>query len=316
MHALLKARSVEAVVHFAGNAYVGESMKSPDKYFQNITVGTLQLLQAMDAAGVPNLIFSSSCATFGEPASPITEATPQRPTNPYGLSKLHAEQSILEKARVRQRQGQPFSVASLRYFNVIGADPSGRLGPVLTHQEQWDYPRIVDAAIDAALGLRPKLTVMGDKFSTEDGTAVRDYIHVTDLVAAHLDALLRLEGLPLVYNVGVGKGYTVKKVVKVVEKVRGGQGGGGGGMSGWVGVGRWGWHGWLSVFEHLHTASPFSHTHSLPPTPPHPHRSQAAPSHSNSAPPAPVTQLSFTPTRPRSSSSSAGSRATPTSRRG
>ncbi|KAJ1631466.1 hypothetical protein T492DRAFT_591971 [Pavlovales sp. CCMP2436] len=203
----VKQVCVEAVVHFAGNAYVGESMKSPDKYFQNITVGTLQLLQAMDAASVSNLIFSSRCPTV----FPITEETPQIPTNPYGLSKLHAEQSILAKSQ----NGRRFAVASLRYFNVIGADPSGRLG-------SWDYPRIMDAAMDAALGIRNKLTVMGDAFPTEDGTAVRDYIHVTDLVQAHMDALVRLDpASPLVYNVGAGQGYTVKKVIKVVEKVSG-----------------------------------------------------------------------------------------------
>ena len=134
LESLLRARSIELVAHFSGNAYVGESMATPDDYFQNITASTVSLLRAMERAGVPRLIFSSSCATFGAPTTfPITEETPQRPSNPYGAAKLQAEQAIIAHAKAAERRGVSFSAALLRYFNVIGADPDGRLGPHLRH---------------------------------------------------------------------------------------------------------------------------------------------------------------------------------------
>ena len=185
MERLLRSNRIEAVVHFSGNAYVGESMVRPEDYFQNITASTVSLLRAMGTAGVNKLIFSSSCATFGAPRSfPITEQTPQRPSNPYGTAKLQAEQAIIAFANAQQRQGAPFSAALLRYFNVIGADPRGRMGPHLRHKANQQFPRIVDAAYDVALGQRKQLTVTGSTLKTKDGSAERDYIHVS-LFTAH-----------------------------------------------------------------------------------------------------------------------------------
>lgn len=141
----------------------------------------------MQRVGVNRLIFSSSCATFGSPTTfPITETTPQRPTNPYGQAKLQAEQAIVAFLRAQERQGGTFSAALLRYFNVVGADPEGRLGPHLTHAANARFPRILDAAYDVALGHREKLVVTGSDFPTKDGSAQRDYIHVSDLVDAHV----------------------------------------------------------------------------------------------------------------------------------
>jgi len=220
---LMKKRSIELVVHFSGNAYVGESMVHPESYFQNITVSTVAILKAMSAANVQRLIFSSSCATFGAPKTfPITETSPQRPTNPYGMAKLQAEQAIIEFTRAQQRAGRPFSAALLRYFNVIGADPAGRIGPHLIHAANARFPRIVDAAYDVALGLRKQLTVTGASFPTKDGSATRDYIHVTDLVDAHVKLMFALKGNELLYyNVGNGKPFTVLEVVDVVRRVTG-----------------------------------------------------------------------------------------------
>ena len=223
MEELLTRNEIEAVVHFSGNAYVGESMVRPEDYYQNITVSTVAILRAMQRAKVSKLIFSSSCATFGSPTTfPITETTPQRPTNPYGNAKLQAEQAIIHFQNGQKRAGKPFSAALLRYFNVIGADPAGRLGPHLRHQANKDFPRIVDAAYDVALGLRPKLSVMGSTFPTKDGSAQRDYIHVTDLVEAHVMLIAALRETDLMwYNVGNGMPYTVLEIVDVVEKISG-----------------------------------------------------------------------------------------------
>lgn len=215
---LLTANKIELVVHFSGNAYVGESMARPEEYYQNITASTVSLVKAMEMAGVSKLIFSSSCATFGAPTTfPITEATPQRPTNPYGQAKLQAEQAIVAFLRAQERANKPFSAALLRYFNVIGADPDGRLGPHLRHEANERYPRIVDAAYDVVLGKRKQLSVMGSSFPTKDGSAQRDYIHVSDLVDAHVKLMyaLKLNEL-LFYNVGNGQPYTVLEIVEQV----------------------------------------------------------------------------------------------------
>mmetsp|Transcript_55662 Transcript_55662/g.121179 ORF Transcript_55662/g.121179 Transcript_55662/m.121179 type:complete len:1186 (+) Transcript_55662:218-3775(+) len=223
MEDLMRRRKTELVVHFSGNAYVGESVDRPDDYFQNITVSTVALLRAMESASVSRLIFSSSCATFGSPDEfPITETTPQRPTNPYGMAKLQAEQAIIQHLNARKRKGMPFSAALLRYFNVIGADPQTRIGPHLRHSANKRYPRIVDAAYDVAQGLRPQLTVMGNTFPTKDGSAQRDYIHVTDLVDAHVKLMMAVKDNELLYyNVGNGNPFTVKEIVDVVRKVTG-----------------------------------------------------------------------------------------------
>ena len=209
---LLKRHAIDTVVHFGANAYVGESMVHPEDYYQNITASTVSIVRAMHRVGLSKLIFSSSCATFGAPTTfPITELTPQRPTNPYGQAKLQAEQAIVAFLRAQERAKVPFSAALLRYFNVVGADPQGRLGPHLSHAANRKYPRILDAAYDVALGLRPYLTVMGDSFPTKDKSAARDYIHVSDLVDAHVLLLYALRDNDLLYyNVGNGQPYTVR----------------------------------------------------------------------------------------------------------
>jgi len=225
MEELLRRNAIDAVVHFSGNAYVGESMTHPEDYYQNITVSTVAILRAMQRAKVTKLIFSSSCATFGNPTEfPITERSPQRPSNPYGTAKLQAEHAITHFLDAQKRLSLPFSAAMLRYFNVIGADPAGRLGPHLRHKANRDYPRLVDAAYDVAQGGmgRESLSVMGSTYPTPDGSAQRDYIHVTDLVEAHVMLLAALKGTDLMYyNVGNGSPYTVLEIVKVVEKVTG-----------------------------------------------------------------------------------------------
>ena len=223
MYDLLKRHSIDMVVHFSGNAYVGESMVHPEDYYQNITASTVAITRAMNRAGVQKLIFSSSCATFGAPETfPITEASPQRPTNPYGQAKLQAEQAIVAFLKAQERQARPFSASLLRYFNVIGADPQGRLGPHLLHPAMHKYPRILDATYDVALGLRPELQVTGSDFPTKDGSAQRDYIHVTDLVDAHVQLMFALRDNELLfYNVGNGQPYTVLEIVEVAKRVSG-----------------------------------------------------------------------------------------------
>ena len=223
MAALLARNNIELVVHFSGNAYVGESMLYPEDYYQNITASTISLVRAMNRAGVRRLIFSSSCATFGSPSTfPITESTPQRPTNPYGQAKLQAEQAIVAFLHSRERQKSDFSAALLRYFNVVGADPEGRLGPHLVHKANARFPRILDAVYDVALGVRKELIVTGDQFPTKDGSAQRDYIHVTDLVDAHVQLMFALRDNDLLYyNVGNGQPYTVLEIAEVAQKVTG-----------------------------------------------------------------------------------------------
>mmetsp|Transcript_28511 Transcript_28511/g.55636 ORF Transcript_28511/g.55636 Transcript_28511/m.55636 type:complete len:432 (+) Transcript_28511:23-1318(+) len=217
---ILKAGSTDLVLHFAGNAYVGESMKFPELYKRNITVTTQHLVDAMLDAKVPYLVYSSSCATYGNVEKlPITELSPQKPISPYGQAKLDAEKAIIKA--VKQNPGA-FSAVALRYFNVVGVDSKLRTGPILTHKAQHDYPRILDAIFDVVEGTRPKIEIAGDKFPTRDGTAVRDYVHVSDLVAAHLAAFKSFETSTFeAFNIGTGTGLTVKEILAVVEKVTG-----------------------------------------------------------------------------------------------
>jgi UDP-arabinose 4-epimerase len=205
---------IEAVIHFAAYAYVGESMAQPDRYFRNNVVGTLNLLDAIREGGVRQLVFSSSCATYGEPATvPITEDLFQAPVNPYGESKLIAERMIRWYARVHG-----LSATSLRYFNAAGADPDGQVGE--RHEPET---HLIPLAIGAALGHVPRLEIYGRDYPTPDGTAVRDYVHVSDLADAHVRALERPgpPGEMRVYNLGGGQGTSVREVVAAVERVGG-----------------------------------------------------------------------------------------------
>jgi len=227
---LLIREKVDLVMHFAGFAYAGESVSFPLLYFQNTVSQTTGLLKAMQKAKIDRFVYSSSSATYGAVPSecqPTTEDYAQLPTSPYGLSKLQAEQQIIAYANQR---GKDFSYVLLRYFNVIGADhPPGvsddwqpRLGPV-PKPELRKFGRVVDSAFDVILGITEYLSVFGtDYHDTEDGTAVRDYIHVSDLIDAHRRAMeVCTKGQRLVYNIGIGRGFTVKQLLGAVEAATG-----------------------------------------------------------------------------------------------
>ncbi|AEE31253.1 NAD(P)-binding Rossmann-fold superfamily protein [Arabidopsis thaliana] len=207
----------DAVMHFAAVAYVGESTQFPLKYYHNITSNTLVVLETMAAHGVKTLIYSSTCATYGEPdIMPITEETPQVPINPYGKAKKMAEDIILDFSK-----NSDMAVMILRYFNVIGSDPEGRLGEA-PRPELREHGRISGACFDAARGIMPGLQIKGTDYKTADGTCVRDYIDVTDLVDAHVKALQKAKPRKVgIYNVGTGKGSSVKEFVEACKKATG-----------------------------------------------------------------------------------------------
>ena len=208
---------VDAVIHFAAIAYVGESVAQPLAYYRNVTVNTIGLLEAMRRHDVRKLVYSSTCATYGNPDElPITEKTPTVPINPYGKSKLYAEDAIRDYAVANK----DFDAAILRYFNVFGSDPRGRLGE-FPRPELRAMGRISGACFDAALGNIPELVVMGTDFPTRDGTCIRDYVHAADLVDAHLAVLGHVANPPVLYNVGTGKGVTVREFVDACKRVTG-----------------------------------------------------------------------------------------------
>jgi UDP-arabinose 4-epimerase len=209
-------QSIDAVIHFAASALVGESMSDPAKYFRNNTVGTLNLLDAMRSAGVDRFVFSSTCATYGNPIRvPIDESHPQSPVNPYGESKLMVE-------KILRWYGECYDLhwTALRYFNAAGADPEGAIG-----EDHDPESHLIPLVIGAALGTRPAVRIFGTDYDTPDGTAIRDYVHVMDLADAHVRALERLEaGSPsLAVNLGTGRGHSVREVVDTVARVGGRQ---------------------------------------------------------------------------------------------
>jgi UDP-arabinose 4-epimerase len=205
---------ITAAIHFAAYAYVGESVREPRRYFQNNVANTLRFLDALLDAGVKHLVFSSSCAVYGVPKSvPITENHSKMPVSPYGDSKLFIE-------RVLDWYGQAYGLrwACLRYFNAAGADPDGELGEV--HDPET---HLVPLAIEAAMGTRPPLEIYGTDYPTEDGTAVRDYVHVSDLADAHIRAFQSLVsgGENFAINLGSGRGTSVREVIRTVERISG-----------------------------------------------------------------------------------------------
>jgi UDP-arabinose 4-epimerase len=203
-----------AVMHFAAFTYVGESVVDPGKYYRNNVAGSLTLLEAMRDRNIETIIFSSTCATYGIPESvPIQEDAPQRPINPYGTSKLMVEQMIQDFAVAHK-----LKFAMMRYFNASGADPDNQIG-----EDHNPETHLIPLALDAAAGRRPNLTVFGSDYDTPDGTCVRDYIHVTDLAAAHICALAALQaGRPsAAYNLGNGLGASVQEVIETTERVTG-----------------------------------------------------------------------------------------------
>jgi UDP-arabinose 4-epimerase len=206
--------SIRSVIHFAGFAYVGESMSAPGKYFQNNVANTIALLEAMRAAGTAHIVFSSTCATYGLPVEvPMKEDTPQRPINPYGESKLFVERMLDWWGRAHGMRWM-----ALRYFNAAGADPDGELG-----EDHDPETHLIPLALQAVMGVRPCLEVFGTDYPTHDGTAVRDYIHVCDLASAHVRALHHLEngGENGAVNLGTGKGHSVRAVIDCVERITG-----------------------------------------------------------------------------------------------
>jgi UDP-glucose-4-epimerase GalE len=211
---LVRDHDVGAVVHFAGKIQVGESVRRPELYFDINLVRTLRLLEALRAESVGTIIFSSTAAVYGNPAKiPIPESAPLAPVNPYGASKLAVEHAL-------QAWGvaHGFRWAALRYFNAAGAHPDGALREC--HDPET---HLIPLVIDAGLGRRPPLTVFGDDYPTPDGTCIRDYIHVSDLAAAHLTAIESLENGRTVgaVNLGTGHGYSVRAVIEAAASVLG-----------------------------------------------------------------------------------------------
>lgn len=210
----VKKFDIQAVIHLAASAYVGESMSQPAQYFENNVTNSLALLKALlDCGGLP-VVFSSTCATFGTPEKlPITTDTPQAPENPYGESKLFIEKTLSWYARAYN-----FRSVILRYFNAAGADPDGEIGEC--HEPET---HLLPLIMEVALGLRESIKIFGTDYPTPDGTAVRDFVHVADLADAHIRAVqYLLKGGPSVsLNLGTGKGYSVREAIHIVERVSG-----------------------------------------------------------------------------------------------
>jgi UDP-glucose 4-epimerase len=211
---LFTDHKIDAVMHFAAFAYVGESVTDPAKYYWNNVVGTLTLLDAMRAHGVTNFVFSSTCATYGNPQQiPIAENHPQHPINPYGAGKLTIE-------RVLQDYDAAYGMKSVifRYFNAAGADPDGLLGE--DHQPET---HLIPLVLQAAAGKRAKVSIFGTDYETPDGTCIRDYIHVTDLAQAHVLGLQHLldNQVSQIFNLGNGSGFSVKQVIDTARSVTG-----------------------------------------------------------------------------------------------
>ena len=212
--ALLEKHRIGAVLHLAGSTIVPESVEKPLLYYENNTVKSRNLMDACAECGVRHFIFSSTAAVYGIPGSGlVTLESPAEPVNPYGRSKLMTEVMLKDLSGVA-----PLSYAVLRYFNVAGADPDGRIG-----QSTPASTLLVKVACETALGKRKQLYIHGTDYPTPDGTGVRDYIHVSDLAAAHILALRHLEtgGASITLNCGYGHGYSVREVVQAVEQVHG-----------------------------------------------------------------------------------------------
>lgn len=205
---------VDAIMHFAAHAYVGESVTNPKKYFRNNVEGGLALLNAALEADVKTIIFSSTCAVYGEPAKvPIAEDIPREPVNPYGVSKLFFEQALEAYGGA-----YGFRYASLRYFNAAGADESGEIGEL--HDPET---HLIPLALNAAAGKGPELKVFGSDYPTPDGTCIRDYVHVNDLATAHVKALEHLAAgkSSFAANLGTGNGASINEVISTVERLTG-----------------------------------------------------------------------------------------------
>jgi UDP-glucose 4-epimerase len=210
---LLVVNRVEAVVHFAAHCYVGESVTDPAKYYTNNLIHALNLIERCRRNGIGKFVFSSTCATYGVPSVvPITEEEKQAPINPYGNTKLAVERALFDYSRA-----YPFGFCALRYFNASGAAADGSIG-----EDHEPETHLIPIVLQVALGRRPRVDIFGTDYPTPDGTCIRDYIHVDDLASAHILALEKImPGSALAYNVGIGRGYTVREVIETARVVTG-----------------------------------------------------------------------------------------------
>ncbi|HMO85974.1 MAG TPA: UDP-glucose 4-epimerase GalE [Lacipirellulaceae bacterium] len=211
--AAMREHDIDAVMHFAAYCYVGESVTDPAKYYRNNVMGTISLLDAMRAADVRRIVFSSTCATYGVPdVVPITEAEKQQPINPYGYTKL-----VIEQALADYGAAYDFGYAALRYFNASGAAEDGSIG-----EDHDPETHLIPLVLQVALGQRDEVLIFGDDYPTPDGTCIRDYIHVDDLGRAHIAALELLQpGTALKLNLGTGAGASVMEVIEASRRVTG-----------------------------------------------------------------------------------------------
>ncbi|RIU94800.1 UDP-glucose 4-epimerase GalE [Oceanobacillus picturae] len=214
LHEVFFNESIESVIHFAASSLVGESMDKPLQYFDNNVYGTQILLEEMVEHGVKEIVFSSTAATYGEPeAVPITEAMPTNPASTYGETKL-----TMEKMMHWAAQAHGIRYVSLRYFNVAGAHASGEIG-----EDHRPETHLVPIILQAALGQRDYITIFGEDYDTEDGTCIRDYVHIEDLIDAHLLALeyLKKGGISDIFNLGSSQGFSVKEMIEAARSVTG-----------------------------------------------------------------------------------------------
>lgn len=211
--ALMQERKIEAVMHFAAFALVGESVEQPELYYANNVLASFHLLEAMRKSGVTKIVFSSTTATYGTPEKmPIAETTPQAPINPYGFSKLVVEHMLDDYAAAHG-----FGFAALRYFNAAGAASDGAIG-----EDHTPESHLIPIVLQVALGQREAISIFGEDYPTPDGTCIRDYVHVDDLASAHLSALGRLQsGASIKVNLGTGRGYSVREVIDACRKITG-----------------------------------------------------------------------------------------------
>ncbi len=210
---LLVVNRIEAVIHFAADAAVGESVVDPAKYYHNNLLNSLNLLERVRRNGITRFVFSSTCATYGIPRDvPITEETPQAPINPYGNTKLAFEKMLADYA-----PAYGIGYAALRYFNASGASADGSIG-----EDHTPETHLIPLVLQVALGQRPHIAIFGTDYPTPDGTCVRDYIHVEDLASAHRLAIEKVQpGQGMTFNVGIGRGYSVREVIRTAEDVTG-----------------------------------------------------------------------------------------------
>ncbi|MGD9688173.1 MAG: UDP-glucose 4-epimerase GalE [Phycisphaerales bacterium] len=224
---LMRRHAIEGVMHFAARAYVGESVTDPLGYYRHNTAATIGLLEACQNADVSRIVFSSSCSTYGDlkpDQVPVKEDTPQSQVSPYGRSKYQCEQILIDYAESRRLAGKPFAWCALRYFNVAGCDRTGVLG-----EDHDPETHLIPVVLHAALGRRESIQIFGTDYPTPDGTCIRDYVHVDDLADAHLAVITALRpGVPSerapaapAYNLGIGKGYSVRQIIQAVERVTG-----------------------------------------------------------------------------------------------